>query len=720
MDSIKLNLRTPLHSIGEIFFSSATINLDENISILFNKKDDMFDLSKGEALALKRYVYNKDGVNFITKLVDIIDMDIDNKTMVLSQPVNDLIRIKKIYSANTISEDFSIIELESPHYIFLQDINFQKIIFYDSGREIVGDKEGYGVKIVFKRQDVEVTSADCITNTYNEVECNDCEDDTIVHEYEYCPEQFSNTSIIVNVKEKDIPTGAIYVSLKYTPFYYFDENNNVCFWKDSIWETYSGMTDNCIKYINKGNSRVVLGKNDAFWRTDLGISLDANDDTLGSDDTFENQFVEDLKESLIPDFIDMERYKYSPVTSIDTSDNDSNKTLVYKWSYAIDNEDYGVTIITSANCVYTKELWGAEKNGEEVDVFYDEKCTRKIDGFVFDSFNDNGKIVRILYGEITIIEGDVKTSYSNGGYIYNNEVIVNDNIIATAITLNFHFRKRKEIEDDKRTENTTFTSGNVYYDKWYINPDEDEITWWNGFNYSASTFSANDFEDFYIESGTTSDLIGYLNFTDNDVYFRKKKVSQSFIRLLFYNSMDPVEQKLLYYSTVFLDGGILYGKYLKQLNDSNSGKLSLNNENENCKVVLTRDGDNPVDTRLVITNEFDRTKSAEGFNLYLFAEDHNLLDENGEKTIYMRVEFNHAGNGKTIPMIMWPKRNNVFVPLTTENFIESLYIPVKISYLNGRYVYYIPTANTNDGNIELILFEPKLDMLPDTKNDGDN
>ena len=137
MDSIKLNLRTPLYSIGEIFFSSATINLDENISILFNKKDDMFDLSKGETLVLKRYVYNKDGVNFITKLVDIIDMDIDNKTMVLSQPVNDLIPIKNIYSANTIGEDFSIIELESPHHIFLQDINFQKIIFYDSGREIV-------------------------------------------------------------------------------------------------------------------------------------------------------------------------------------------------------------------------------------------------------------------------------------------------------------------------------------------------------------------------------------------------------------------------------------------------------------------------------------------------------------------------------------------------------------------------------------------------------
>mgnify|MGYP006976657391 CR=1 FL=1 len=35
------------------------------------------------------------------------------------------------------------------------------------------------------------------------------------------------------------------------------------------------------------------------------------------------------------------------------------------------------------------------------------------------------------------------------------------------------------------------------------------------------------------------------------------------------------------------------------------------------------------------------------------ADDVNVnRDENGERTIYMKVEFNHAGYGKTIPMML--------------------------------------------------------------------
>mgnify|MGYP006357335021 CR=1 FL=1 len=33
-------------------------------------------------------------------------------------------------------------------------------------------------------------------------------------------------------------------------------------------------------------------------------------------------------------------------------------------------------------------------------------------------------------------------------------------------------------------------------------------------------------------------------------------------------------------------------------------------------------------------------------------------------------------------------------------------------YLNGRYIYYIPDAFKNeDGEISLVLFEPKLDFI---------
>ena len=127
-----------------------------------------------------------------------------------------------------------------------------------------------------------------------------------------------------------------------------------------------------------------------------------------------------------------------------------------------------------------------------------------------------------------------------------------------------------------------------------------------------------------------------------------------------------------------------------------------------------------VDTKVVLTNEYDRTKSSEGFNIYLFSDDKNLNLENSEKTIYMKVEFNHAGNGKTIPLIMWPKdKNGVYTALTVDNFIENLYIPIKLTYIDGKYVYYIPGAKNNDnGNIDLILFEPKLDIIEDVDGNG--
>ena len=81
----------------------------------------------------------------------------------------------------------------------------------------------------------------------------------------------------------------------------------------------------------------------------------------------------------------------------------------------------------------------------------------------------------------------------------------------------------------------------------------------------------------------------------------------------------------------------------------------------------------------------------------------------------MKVEFNHAGNGKTIPMIMWPKdEDGNYVPLTIDNFIKSLYIPIKLTYINDRYVYYIPDAYKNEnGDISLVLFEPKVDYKDD-------
>jgi len=128
--------------------------------------------------------------------------------------------------------------------------------------------------------------------------------------------------------------------------------------------------------------------------------------------------------------------------------------------------------------------------------------------------------------------------------------------------------------------------------------------------------------------------------------------------------------------------------------------------NENTEIVFYDDGEDRVDMTLNITNEYDRTRCSEGFNIYLFSDD--AVEGNTVRTIYMKVEFNHAGNGKTIPMIKWPSGNGGYRSLTIDNFIENLYIPIDIMKIDGKYVYMIRGAEYNNGNARLVLFEPKI------------
>jgi len=228
--------------------------------------------------------------------------------------------------------------------------------------------------------------------------------------------------------------------------------------------------------------------------------------------------------------------------------------------------------------------------------------------------------------------------------------------MASSITFNLHFRKRTEDS------------------KWEITGED-----WNN------------------STPGTSDVLGWLNFVDSDVQYQKLKVRKSFIRLSFYTTNDPLTQKLLFYSTVFLDGGELYGKFVKT-------KAYLKNNTGYTEQVISYTGTPRVDSQIVIKNEYNYDKSSEGFYLYLFASD---APENEPKTIYMKVEFNHAGVGRTFPMI--PAKEGV----TLENYMENLYIPLNIRYKGGKYMYgFKPIKDfctETNNNIIFDLYEPILD-----------
>ena len=124
-------------------------------------------------------------------------------------------------------------------------------------------------------------------------------------------------------------------------------------------------------------------------------------------------------------------------------------------------------------------------------------------------------------------------------------------------------------------------------------------------------------------------------------------------------------------------------------------------------------------------NKNNMSGSSEGYYLYLFP----TLVEDGEREIYMRVEFNHAKYGQTVPMIC-PKttdkegniipRENYTKILDIDNkskimtdlnaLYDDMYIPIKIKYCQnkGGYVWYFSEVGKNENNPVFSLWEPKL------------
>lgn len=520
-------------------------------------------------------------------------------------------------------EQFFIIEFEDEHNIFQQDIFSSErnggysMSVQTAGGSRIGTIEG--VSIPFTGLPYTVEQDDTLT-TWEEETCGKFDSrgrtyKVIHHKYTHSPSSFSRNRIKFTSVETSQVSGGFYEKAtylishgtwfipKFNPYYqfYFNGTDKICsLWADEWWgdfDSRNGSLPITEIWENSGNTRSVLGIESAYWNIpSIAVSSDRAD--IGVEEDQMGSYVDEIIDSTIPDFVDMERVKYIPV-------------------------------------------------------------------------------------------------------IGNFEKIV------TAITFDFHFRKREEVGN---TEEDGYPK---YNDKWNISEVSGVTSWWNGMEYYGTAFNASAFNDFINARGKDSDMLGYLNFVDEDIYYRKSRVSMSFIRMSFYSSKDPIEQKLLYYSTSFLDATSLYGKYMKQYVVKSEG------EDDGLPIVFY---DNNIvsarlDTEIVIRNEYQSEKSSEGFNLYLFADDADGV--NSERTIYMKVEFNHAGNGKTIPMIMWPKSGGSYKALTADNFIDSLYIPIKIGYINGKYVYSIPDAEVEGNNLRLILFEPKLDYFAAGDNESD-
>ena len=214
----------------------------------------------------------------------------------------------------------------------------------------------------------------------------------------------------------------------------------------------------------------------------------------------------------------------------------------------------------------------------------------------------------------------------------------------------------------------------IDYEKVKLQPVYSEI----GEDVSQLNFNLNFYIDDNIGWGTGTTKVSDIGFTEYDIKNKTNRLEKTFIRLSFYDTNDLKTQNLLFFSTIFIDSGRLYGEYINGVKD---GTL-LNNLKTEFKV------ENPKINSLI--------KSFEGYYLYLFKQD---FLKTTNTTIYLKVEYNNAINGRSVLFT-----NDK--PLTNDGFEmgeikTKIFIPITCKYdeNTNRYIYWFKEITS--GNVNL-------------------
>lgn len=320
------------------------------------------------------------------------------------------------------------------------------------------------------------------------------------------------------------------------------------------------------------------------------------------------------------------------------------------------------------------------------------------------------------------------------------------------LVFNLHFRTRdleswKVIQDDSIEigELSATTKSEAIPLIYTTNADTSNWFVTDYFDYKYKVYNESEAQKLHM----SSDLLGLLNFTDDDVKYRKKKIAKSFLRLSFYSTPNPQTQVLLSTSTIFMDENRCFKKMMN--NNSDKGKIfktiqlkedihSISSSDtinvmselyDKDSSAITIDDDSRLDSRIIVKDKYNTDTSSEGFYLYLFREYSSKLREG---TIYMKVDFCHAGNGLTIPFII-PTTSDGGSPIYLNNFFDlselkegiplnkvydNLYIPIKVIYSEAdkKYWYYLPDnyvenaylglGEEDDNKMMFNLFELKI------------
>lgn len=155
---------------------------------------------------------------------------------------------------------------------------------------------------------------------------------------------------------------------------------------------------------------------------------------------------------------------------------------------------------------------------------------------------------------------------------------------------------------------------------------------------------------------------GSIGFTDEDIRFGRNNFKETFINLGFYDTDNPLDQKLISNITLF-----------SQINSSTF--FSVNT------IPLIFSTSSPI---------LNVRGFSEGYHLYDYKDELKIGDF---KYLYMRATFNNAKSGKSTNLM------NQLAPDTIDNLVHKLYTRYKLFRDTTGFYYKIDETYHGDGSI---------------------
>lgn len=233
---------------------------------------------------------------------------------------------------------------------------------------------------------------------------------------------------------------------------------------------------------------------------------------------------------------------------------------------------------------------------------------------------------------------------------------------ATATTINFPIDINYQIVDNSELIERVFVKTEIEKS---INPILD---------YEKTRYSPLDLDNNQIdkviydiklfdESNNYVDYYGFIGFNNDDIRFRKNNFKQSFLRLSFYDSENPLTQKLIMSTVLF-----------SNLNKTDYYPINTTIGIPGQSVDVTQ-----IPINFVVENPILNPNGfAEGFYLYDYKDE---LSINESKSIYMRASFNNAKTGKSTNLMV----KDIAQPI--DNLVHELYTVYKLTRTSTGYYY---------------------------------